>query len=276
MNEPSAEIVFDLTFPDYQKKQGLNHSILKLMARTPAHARCNFLNTESKPPTAAMRRGNLVQEIVQSGTDRFARWEGDRRTKQGKEDYALLCEKLGEANVVSADAYDQAVAMANAIKRHPTAGKLWKFDGGEVEPSLFWHDDKTNLLLKGRPDLVVTGEDNCLLIDLKTTEDASPEAFQRKVWDYSMHTQLAYYRAGLRAVGKHITDAILVACEDQAPYGVAVYRVSDEVLSLADGQLRGWLEAWARCVSTGEWPCYADEVVDIGLPAWAVKKIEQL
>ena len=70
-------------------------------------------------------------------------------------------------------------------KEHPIANKLLKAKG-DCEISYFWHDEKTGVLLKARPDKVVDD----IIIDVKTTVSANPNVFYKKAYDYGYHKQL--------------------------------------------------------------------------------------
>jgi hypothetical protein len=278
-SQTGALLIKDQPFSEYQKIDALNHSTLKVIERSPAHCFASKINA-GRPSTAAMRRGNLVQAFVQG--ERFVRWDGERRTKAGKEEYEALCLEHGINKVITADEYDQAEGMSAAVLGHPVAGSIWGPDHKAdiiVEPTiLFEHTSELLgqgkvLQCKARPDAVLPA--SCTLIDLKTTTDASPGAFERKVFEYSMHTQLEYYRIALAQCGYDIKHALLVAVEDEPPYAVAVYRVTDDVLKLANGQLTAWLNKYCACTRMNRWPAYDPGVVDIGLPAWAVRKIEE-
>jgi hypothetical protein len=274
-----ARLISGQPFKDYQVDvEGVNHSVLKLMSQTEGHARYAFLNKNPKKATQAMNRGNLVQAFIQDvdGRGSYFRWEGNRTTSAGKASYVEAIATYGEDKVILAKDFDQATAMADAVLTCPDAGPFWQNDRKkEIEPTLQWVHS-SGVLVKGRPDLVLLPTENSpgVLIDLKTTESAAKSDFERKVFDYGMYTQLEFYRQGLAANGINVNHCILVAVEAEPPYGVAVYRVLDPFLEMAGAQLNSWLMRWAECERTGIWPLYPAGIQDIGIPSWAIKKLE--
>ncbi|WP_282916571.1 PD-(D/E)XK nuclease-like domain-containing protein, partial [Streptomyces exfoliatus] len=86
----------------------------------------------------------------------------------------------------------QVQAMAAAVRQHPQAGPL--FTGqGIAERSLYWTDPATGVRCRVRPDWLKELPGLTLAVDLKTTKDASPQAVQKAIRDYSYHQQDALY-----------------------------------------------------------------------------------
>jgi len=88
-----------------------------------------------------------------------------------------------------------AVEVTNALRQTGTAAGA--LQGSEREVSIYWESD-TGLPLKCRPD--AWRRDIGLVADLKTTTDASPEAFARAVERYHYDLSAALYMRGVEAV----------------------------------------------------------------------------
>jgi hypothetical protein len=80
---------------------------------------------------------------------------------------------------------------------------------------------------------------------------------------------------GARAVGIPAEHFVIVAVEKEPPYAVAVYRVLDAAIDAGREQIAGLLKTYATCVALDEWPGYAEQVVDVALPAWAWNQIDE-
>jgi hypothetical protein len=75
------------------------------------------------------------------------------------------------------------------------------------------------MLLKGRVDIVAIDQHGATTIaDVKTTEDASIEAFSKTIAQYGYAQQAAYYMDLLGA-----SHFVFIAVEKTAPYAVGVY-----------------------------------------------------
>jgi exodeoxyribonuclease VIII len=116
-------------------------------------------------------------------------------------------------------------------------------------------------------------------VDLKTTEDASPEAFAKSIANWSYDTQDAFYTDGvLAATGKPLKAFVFLVVEKSArvvegqPLGVAVYQLDEAGRELGRAKYREDLGIYAQCVKTGIWPCYGDKLKTISLPQWHMNK----
>ena len=73
-----------------------------------------------------------------------------------------------------------------------------------------------------------------LIVDLKTTMDASPDAFARTAANFNYPLQAAYYVDGLQAAGiaspDAVTSFVFLVVEKTPPYGVAVYTLPEDAI----------------------------------------------
>jgi hypothetical protein len=88
----------------------------------------------------------------------------------------------------------------------------------DYQSSCFWTDPKTGLKLKTRPD--VCNVNKTVIIDVKTTQDASPEAFARDVAKYSYDMQAVMQINGVLETGmfKEVGAYYWLAVEKTPPY----------------------------------------------------------
>jgi hypothetical protein len=115
-------------------------------------------------------------------------------------------------------------------------------------------------------------------VDIKTTQDASPEAFTRSSANFLYHMQLAWYAKAMNLDWREV-NAYIIAVENSAPYGVAVYKFSQSAL------LNGWelcktaMTKWKEyklnlAMGDGVFP-YSNEVLELELPVWATNLLEE-
>lgn len=255
------KIILDMPAADYHAHPAVSKSLLDRVAKSPAHARA-YLDGQRTEPTAAMQFGTALHcAVLEPGrfANEFAIFEGDRRTKAGKEAYEILIQS-GATPISRAD-YDAISAMAESIRNHPEAGKYLL--SGVAEASVFWNDALSGVECKCRPDW--WDREAGLVLDLKTTEDASSQAFARSIATYRYHVQAAHYKAGTKA-----SRFVMVAIEKKPPYAVALYEID------ADGLEKGYslrlrdLEKYASCAEFKVWPGYPAAVQTISLPAYAM------
>lgn len=181
----------------------------------------------------------------------------------------------GHRNILEPEQWDQLMNMREACMAHPVARQLITAPG-KAEQSIYWVDAKTGELCRIRPDKRL---DNGILLDLKSTEDASPEGFARSIANYGYDVQDAFYQDGVQAAtGKPPRAFIFLAVEKSArvvegkPFGVAVYQLDDASRDLGRAKYREDLNVYAQCRKTGIWPNYGDKIQPIGLPQWEFSK----
>ena len=238
----------------------VSKSWLDRLQQSPAHLRYYLDN--AKPETKALRIGRIVHCAVLE-PDIFARDfvfmpKFDRRTTAGN----AGAKEFEAANVgrltVSEPELIMARGIREAIMRHKGARALLE-RAGQAEQSAFWRNPDTGVDCKCRPDYM-----HDFIVDLKTTEDASPAAFAKSIANFRYHVQAAQYTEGTER-----ERFIIVACEKTPPYGVAVYVLDDVDIAKGAEKRRRELDLYAECKATNSWPCYPETIQPITLPAWA-------
>lgn len=176
--------------------------------------------------------------------------------------------------IISRELWEQLKRMRDAVMAHPAAAALMSLKG-KAEQSVYWTDPATGVACRCRPDWW-PGD---IIVDLKTTDDASKEGFARSIEKYGYHRQNAFYVDGVEVVtGKAPKAFLFLAVEKDAcvidgqAKGVAVYRLTDESVQLGRLQYREALEAYAACKMSGKWPGYGDKIQSIDLPAWVLSR----
>jgi len=96
--------------------------------------------------------------------------------------------------------------------------------------------------------------------DLKTTKNASPEAFAWQALRLGYHVQAGLYLAILDALAPAARVWQWIVVESKPPHAVAVYQAPEAVVE--DGRIRAVqaLKRWKQCEESGLWPSYPAEV----------------
>jgi len=259
---------------DYHRHPAVSKSHLDQVAKSPLHYWSRYLDPDRVQfePTPAMQVGTAVHTHVLELDQWDARYvvmpEGiDRRTKAGKAEWEAFTASAADRTVISAADFELVQRMGRAVYGHPAAALLLQQLSGQAETTHMWTDADTGLECKCRPDWLT--DDGSLIIDLKTTEDASPRGFQRSVGNWRYHVQAAWYLHGLeQATGTRPEQFIFVCVEKRAPYAVAVYAADAEMIAIGDAAAKRDLEVLATCKAANAWPGYSDQIETINLPPW--------
>jgi exodeoxyribonuclease VIII len=195
--------------------------------------------------------------------------EIDRRSNAGKADYAAFVAENQGKTLISVETYEIIHSMREAVVDHGGARTLLSSDG-EAENSVYWNDPETKLTCRCRPDL--WRSDN-IIVDVKTTEDASPEGFARSVAKYRYHVQAAFYTWGIeQVIGTRPEGFVFLAVEKKPPYAVGLYMLDPVSLEVGAREFREDINLLAKCNTTGDFPSYGGSTIQsLSLPLWYLK-----
>lgn len=252
--------------PDYHAIDALSASGAKHLLRSPAH----YLAQKEKPmePTASMRLGTAVHTMIlepEKADIEIARApKVDKRTKVGKETIELFEREHQGKLILDADVFDKAAAIADAVARHPIARDL--LQGGQPEVSMLWKA-YDGVPCKARFDYY-RGDG---IVDVKTTQDASPEAFARSIASFKYHMQAAHYLQGYREVTGWDADYFtFVAVESEPPYAIGIYRLDEASLQTGRMLMEKAAMAFRTAADPVQWKGYARDIETISVPSWAL------
>lgn len=259
--------IIDMPAAEYHSAPGISKHGLDQIHRCPALYR--YLKNNPPEPTAAMRWGTMVHLAVLE-PERFSAEvavapEINRRTNAGKAEWEAFCLCNEGKHVVTGEEFAELVAIRDAVRSHPAAMRALG-NGGAVEQSLFW--DRDGIQCRARPDFLHPAG---VIVDLKSTEDASPSGFARSVANFRYHVQAAFYADGLSAINgpSAARGFVFIAVEKKAPYLVGVYQADEAMMAAGRLAYEADLEFYRQCLATDTWPGYGDAVLPISLPKWA-------
>ena len=247
----------------YNDIEGVNWSTLKALRDSPLHYRYTLEHGREDTPQLALGRVThaLIFEPETFARDYAVYEDGDRR---GKAWEAFTAEPEGRT-IFKPSEIDDAVAMAEAVRRHPLAEPY--LDGGRFEQVLTWKDQPTGIDCKCKADWIVPRRR--LLVDLKTTQSIDGRRFGASAARFGYHGQLAHYEAGVKsALGWAPEEIAIIAVESHAPYDVGVFVVGDDTLHAGREEVRELLDRLAFQRKLNDWPGRYSEKQALQLPAW--------
>jgi len=278
---------YDMPAEAYHAGPGASKSMLwKLHSRSPFHARF-----QTRQETSPQRFGSAAHTAVlepEKFEPAYERGPDDRRGNKWK-DAEVAAATAGRILLTSGD-YDDAMRLRDALHRNPLVRKLTA--NALAERSGYWIDPATGELCRCRPDLYNPGMS--VIADLKSTTDASPNAWRKRVADYGFHAQEPWYSRGWAAAGGGDVDAFLfITVERDAPYAHAIYELTPSAVAEGEAIMNAALERYAECrkreaelreryasksnspdfeVFMHEaWPAFGDDVLELDLARWDYK-----
>jgi exodeoxyribonuclease VIII len=195
----------------YVSLPGINWSALRQgYGKTGMHIQ-TALENKDREDTRGMKFGRALHMAILQPEFFATSWEVKPKVKTTVEDGMLSEAEAAHITAMVAKFQDLKLNL-----EHTELALTWQRDGYDC---------------KGSIDAVTT---DGILIDLKTTDDASPAAMAATVWRMGYHGQLAWYKHGLTANGVTIKACWLVCMEKAPPYGIGCYILCPYALQRGD------------------------------------------
>lgn len=265
-----------MTERDYRQQDGISRTELWRLRESPEKFR--YFQEHPEPATPALLFGAAVHKLLlepETFDEEFAvSPECDRRTKDGKEAYNAFLTASDGKNIISLADYEKAQEMANKALETPFVKKLLN---GEHEKPFFWVDDLTGEGCKIRVDCITTIGGKTVIVDYKTTADASTDGFMRHALNFGYDFQAGMYCEGVEKVTGQKPLFVFIAQEKTAPYAVNILQADDLMVKHGYDIFRELIGTYHACKESGVWWGYLgayNVINNLSLPAWLAKEME--
>lgn len=249
---------------EYFATDALGSTDVKNLLRSPAHFLTQRASTKS---SRALELGTLIHECIlepELWLQRKVVGEINRRTKAGRAEWERLTSSPAPW-VTKADR-ELCDAIRDAVLKNRLVCALLE-QATQRELACFWENDGVDC--KARIDAY--GE-NGLLLDVKTTQDASMEGFRSSIARYRYHVQAAHYASGVYRVTDRWPDFAFIAVEKEPPFSSAVYVLDEEAMGAGLGLCERAYRVFRNCSANRDWRAYPERIQTISLPRWAAEE----
>lgn len=272
MSWAAGSIESRIPFGDYLQIPGMSISRLKTMKRSPQHCR-HAMQTPAQTPALTLGTAAhcKVLEPERFG-GQFRIWE-----KRADSDAAKLAPRQGKVwdafkiqaaadrvDILTIDEANEAQAIASAVRADPAAMRY--LEAGEPEVSMQW--EMQGRACKGRVDWLTYVRDEPVLVGLKTSRDCRPFYFGKQAAQLEYPQQWAWYFNGFHIITARRPKVVEIVVESAAPYAVAVYVISDDILLQGEEEYGKLLLQYAECEASGKWPGPVPQETELSLPSW--------
>ena len=184
------------------------------------------------------------------------------RTKHYKESFELMQKSEPDKQWLAPADYDLILEMAGSALENPVLRHYMADINKIVEGTGYFEMEGAKC--KVRPDLYIPGAG--VVIDLKSTQDASNRGFTKSVRQFGYLFQACWYMHALRLLGEKPKQFVFIAVEKTAPYATAAYTIKESDINKQFSNMERACQLWAACQSSGIWPGYSDmvETLDLG------------
>jgi hypothetical protein len=275
VNCPEPGIYPGVDFGTYSAWPAASNSRLHALSQSPAHLKAYI---EEPKDTTTLTQGRAIHAAILEPDEfvgRYARFDGDRRTKDGRAKYEALCQSYGEGCVIKAADFDNCVRVRDRVFKHSQCARLLE---GRHELSIVWVDPESGVTCKARLDCHAPHINGGAIVDVKSTRDASPRAFALSVRKYGYYRQAAFYLAGARVLGINCEHFVNIACESDVPFNVQPYRMNEGAIDAGTQELKWLLSDYKELMEQPleDWPVgYSPEIEHVTLPDYAWSQIDE-
>ena len=262
----------DYEMPDYEYHDKKKHPHISSSDVKTVYGKSllHWVGQEYKEsPTLEM--GKAVHSLIlEYEKQAVVRGPSDRRGNKWKE-AKQQAEQQGKILLTERD-YDTALEIAeSALFNSEFLRSKISNKNFISEASIFTRCKKTGMLIKCRPDgLIIPESDKGKgeILDIKTTQDASPHGFQRELRRYNYDLQIAFYLHTMRCASLPCSEMYLVAIEKTPPYAVGVHVLSEIYIKHAEKRMIQTLEKMKHAEASQDFSTGWPEINQVHLPAW--------
>lgn len=206
-------------------------------------------------------------------------YKSPRSTKAYKEWEESEMRIIGDKKVISIQTMETIKSMKARLFNHPYAKML--LSNGLNEQGYFGtiQTEAGEIKVKFKPDHI--NEKKKIIVDLKTTIDASMDGFTKNAASLDYHIQASFYSDLMEMVaGDNRTyKFFFIAQEKKAPYAFNIFEASPQFISQGRFEYEMLLQLYKYCTDNNHWPGYQVwcqnpyGILELKLPSWAIKDL---
>jgi exodeoxyribonuclease VIII len=257
---------------EYHNRSEISKSDIDLLLKSPYHFKNKHLfREENRNFDVGSSVHSLVLEPHLFDQEFAVAPNCDRRTKAGKEAYNNFVSESEGKTVLTREDYMLCNSMAESV--HNQQGTKVFLRDGIAEYSHF--SELEGVPVRCRPDYY--NEKLGVIVDLKTTNDASHKGFMSSVGKFNYHIQVAFYTDVMKSLGYSVNKFLFIVVEKKAPHMVGFYELDHVAIEEGEKKYKEALELYKECKKNKNWWGYADYNKDtkqvniiqiISLPTW--------
>lgn len=255
---------------EYREIKKLNASTLKACCDGDQYAYdyINGLITYSPASQVAMNLGSAAHTILLEPHLFETEWcvspKFDGRTTDGKNGKKLFEEMNLGKNIITDVEFDLIKLFTTACYRNTEVSRILK----DYEKEKTYQFELDGIEMKARLDLV--SEKDNVVIDLKTTKDASPKEFTTDLIGRNYDVQMFHYAHAAMSGKIGSMPNIYVIALETISGEMALYNITNIVYSdYTKAKYAKSIETYKRILTMKERPVkYSENIVSLDLPYW--------
>lgn len=279
-----------IAFTDYCTDPGVNASTLKLFTnRTPKHAKHDLDQPDDDTESLAIGHASHTAVLEPALFDdlyavypkaEYVDTHGHPNSKAYKQARDDWYDAHADSIIITDEQHEHAMAIREAVERHPLASKLLMHNRGASELTIIGeHEHKDEpVRVKARIDRLTTHEGFPMVVDLKTMATKggvlNPRAVSHQITQYGYHQQAAWYLDRLNDHRPADRMFVFVFVENAPPYDCVCYALEPESIEQGRRDNERALAQLVRGRKTNRWPGFSDLLQSIQIRDYAMTEGE--
>lgn len=221
--------------------------------------------------------GSAAHALLLEGQDRMAVIEADDWRKAAAREARDAARAEGRHPIL-AGRYQDVMKMRDvavrAIAECEDLGGL-TLSNGSAEIVLIW-EDLDGTACRARLDFLASAAlgGNRIVLDYKSTTDATPRAFSRQIARMGYHYQDEFYSRGVQAVLGRRPKFVFLAQETRPPYACSFHGCGPSLAAIAKADIDQAIVTWGACLKSNRWPAHAQHIHWAEATPWQLTEAE--
>jgi ATP-dependent exoDNAse (exonuclease V) beta subunit len=203
-----------------------------------------------------------------------------RSTKEYKKWAESEMRVIGERKLLKKDSFERIKAMKERLFQHPYAKMLLSNGRAEIAYMGQIETEAGTINVKFKPDYIKDVKH--VVVDLKTTKDASKKGFPREAAEHDYHIQASLYADLMSKVEGENRDFtfVFIAQEKKRPFAFNIFEAGPKFIAQGRYEYEMLLQLYKYCVDNNKWPGYQVfcqnkyGILELNLPAWAIDSLD--
>jgi exodeoxyribonuclease VIII len=207
-------------------------------------------------------------------------YKSPRSTKDYKEWEESEMRIIGDKKLIKKEFFERIKAMKERLFQHPYAKMLLTNGRAEVAYMGNIETEAGQINVKFKPDYIKDVKH--LIIDLKTTKNASKKGFPKEAAEHNYHIQAAFYSDLMNKIEGQNRDFtfVFIAQEKKRPFAFNLFEAGPKFIAQGRYEYEMLLQLYKYCVDNNVWPGYQIfcqnkyGLLELELPAWAIDSLD--
>lgn len=231
---------------EYHSHNSISASGLKTIYKQSVN---HYLKSSFKA-TDAMNFGSAVHSAILEDSEDIAvlpelnlskDYKYPWNTKEGKKIKEQFLEDNKGKIIITQEEQKAIQKIQNNFNNHSLAKRLVQ---RLTESEVSYYGTIDDVEVRVRPDGI---KEDDYIIDIKTSNDASPRAFRNSVYNFAYHLQACFYS---EALGYEPAKFRFITIENKYPYTVEVFAMSSDMIEYGKNAWRVALANWKEYLET--------------------------